>query len=71
MTDSLELARAEATQELASALLKTAGEVMLRHGDDPHSGAIVAAGFGMALDRIGKHLDPKVPETVRIMLERR
>lgn len=67
-TTDMNNARAEATQELASALLQTAGEVMKRHGSDPHSPAIVAAGFAMALDRIGRHIDQKIPETVRVML---
>lgn len=69
MTD-LDAARAEATQEVASSLLKAAGAAMTRHGPDPNGGAIVAAGFAMALDRIGKEIDPKVPAVVREMLGR-
>lgn len=71
MTDMLDNARAEATQEVCSALLKAAGEAMKRHGADPNGCAIVAAGFAMALRAIGKHIDPLVPLTVREMLEAR
>jgi len=68
MTDQMTQARAEATQEVASAILKAAGDAMLRHGDDPHSNVIVAAGFAMALRRIGEHVDAKVPVIVHQML---
>lgn len=66
----VERSRAEAVQELAAALLKTAGEVMTRHGDDPMGEVIVAAGFGMALDRIGEHIAPNIPRIVRELLAR-
>ena len=67
--DILLTARAEAVQEVTAAVLKAAGAAMTRHGDDPCSGAIVAAGFAMALRSIGKNIDRKIPETVRLMLE--
>ena len=67
MTD-LEEAGAEAVQEIASVLLKAAGAAMQRHGNDPNGGAILAAGFAMALNNIGKHIDPRVPQTVKDML---
>lgn len=68
MPNELDHAQAEATQEVASAVLKAAGETMARHGNDPHSGVIVAAGFTMALRAIGKNIDPKVPLVVVEML---
>lgn len=64
MSDQMETARAEATQEVCSAVLKAAGEVMKVHGNDPHGGVILAAGFAMALKAIGEHIDRKVPLTV-------
>jgi len=68
MTDQMTQARAEATQEVASAILKAAGEAMQRHGDDPHSVVIVAAGFAMALQRIGERVDHRVPRIVHEMI---
>lgn len=68
MTDELTLAGAEATQEICAGVLKAAGEAMARHGNDPNSGAIVAAGFAMALQAIGESIDAKVPMIVREML---
>jgi hypothetical protein len=62
-------ARAEAVQEVSSEILKAAGAAMGRHGDDPNGGAIVAAGFAMALKAIGKHIDCKIPAVVREMLK--
>ena len=64
----MDAARAEATREVASALCKAAGEVMMRHGNDPTSAAIVAAGFAMALLAIGKDIDSRVPVIVHEML---
>lgn len=67
MTD-LDMAAAEATQEICSSVLKAAGEAMKRHGNDPNGGAIVAAGFAMALQTIGKNIDRRVPIIVHEML---
>ena len=61
-------AGAEAVQEISSAILKAAGSAMQRHGNDPNGGAIVAAGFAMALRAIGKNIDPKIPAIVKEML---
>lgn len=69
MTD-LDEARAEATQEVAAAILKAAGEVMKRHGDDPNGVVIIAAGFAMALQSIGKNIDSRCPAIVAEMLGR-
>ena len=66
----MDAARAEATQEISSAILKAAGAVMERHGDDPNGHAIVAAGFAMALKAIGKNIDPRIPAVVIEMLQR-
>ena len=64
----LTMARAEATQEICCDLLKAAGAAMLRHGDDPQGITIVAAGFAMALQAIGKEIDRRVPIIVHEML---
>jgi hypothetical protein len=66
----LDKARAEATHEVCSSVLTAAGDAMKRHGDDPTGGAILAAGFAMALQAIGDKIDPKVPIIVREMLGR-
>jgi hypothetical protein len=68
MSTDLERAGAECVQEMSAALLHAAGQVMKRHGNDPCGGAIVAAGFAMALDAIGRDIDRKVPLTVCEML---
>lgn len=67
----LQTAGAECIQEMSSALLKSAGEVMKRHGADPNGPALVAAGFAMALRVIGTNIDPKVPIIVHEMLKPR
>lgn len=53
-----EIARGEAAQEVASAIIFAAGEVMRRHGDDPESIAILAAGFCLAIDGIAESINP-------------
>jgi hypothetical protein len=60
----LEYARTDAIQEVASEILKAAGSVMLRHGDDPEGSIILAAGFAMALNAIGTKIDSMVPYIV-------
>lgn len=67
MTDYFAQAQHDAVQELASELLKTAGNVMSRQGADPRSSAIVAAGFALALRQAGD-IDPLIPLTVGEML---
>jgi hypothetical protein len=44
---------------------------MKRHGPDPHSGALVASGFAMAIDAITAEIDPKLRLAVLIMLARK
>lgn len=70
-TDLMTMARAEATQEVAAAITLAAGEVLLRHGNDAYQYAvsILAAGFVMAIRRIGDNIDSQVPTMVRVMLE--
>ena len=67
--DLMEDARAETTQELTEALLKAASDTMRRHGDDPLSPVIAAAGFSYALDVIGGN-DSSIPVTVVGMLKK-
>lgn len=66
----MDVARAEATQEVSAAILKAAGAVMERHGNDPNGVVIVAAGFAIALKAIGEKIDPRVPAIVAEMLKR-
>jgi hypothetical protein len=58
MTSDEMLSGAQAVQDVASALLRAAGEVMTVHGNDPNSLAIVSAGFAMAVIEIEKNIDP-------------
>lgn len=62
------LARAQATQDVASAILIAAGDAMKRHGNDQQGPIIVAAGFAMALKEIGVKIDANIPRAVREML---
>lgn len=64
----LELATAEAVEDVASSILLAAGDAMTRHGNDPQGAQIVAAGFALALQRIGENIDANVPRVVREML---
>jgi len=68
-TDQYEhLSAAQAAQDVSSAILKAAGEAMKAHGPDPNGGAIVAAGFAMAIQAIGRDIDERVPIVVLEML---
>ena len=58
MTKDEMLSGAQAVQDVASSLLRAAGEVMRVHGNDPNSLAIVSAGFAMAIQQIEKSIDP-------------
>jgi len=66
----MDLVRGEAVQEVSSAILMAAGDVMMRHRNDPDGPAIVAAGFASALRSIGKHIDPNISIVVLKMLEK-
>jgi hypothetical protein len=70
MADYMDEARYQATQDIAAALCRAAGDVMALHGNDPKSVQITAAGFAMALLRLWKHIDPEIPRIVREVLER-
>ena len=69
MSRDLEMAGIECVQEMASALLAAAGQTMSRHGNDPDSRAILAAGFVAAIYVIGKNIDPRMPAVVCEMLQ--
>jgi hypothetical protein len=64
MTSDEILSGAQAVQDIASALLKAAGDVMTVHGADPNSLAIVSAGFVMAITEIEKNIDPSFRKVV-------
>ncbi len=49
---------AQATQDIASAILSAAGVALRIHGNDPNSLAILSAGFCMAIQNIEKKIDP-------------
>lgn len=62
--DQHTLARTEAIAELSAALIRTAGEVLTRHGNDPQGPILVAAGFALALQTIGREIDENILATV-------
>ena len=62
-------ALAQATLDVAMAILLGAGEAMKRHGDDPLGVAILAAGFVMAIDKTTS-IDPHIRHIVVEMLGR-
>lgn len=49
---------AEAVNELQAALFTAAGKTLERHGNDPHSEAILAAGIAMFINRTDRLLCP-------------
>lgn len=62
-----EITACETAQEIAAAVVKATGEVMTRHGNDPHGACIVATGFALALDAMGE-IVPVIPMiTVELM----
>lgn len=50
--------RAEAVNELQAALFSAAGKTLSRHGNDPDSEAILAAGIAMFISRTDRLLCP-------------
>jgi hypothetical protein len=70
MTKDEMLSGAQAVQDVASALLRAAGEVMTVHGNDPNSLAIVSAGFAMAITEIEKNIDPSFRKVVVAQLDK-
>lgn len=63
-----EIAGAETVQQIASAILRAAGEVMTSHGNDPNGTVIIAAGFAMAIRTMGENIDPKIPRIIAEIL---
>ena len=66
MTPELLDAACDTISELCHDLLMVSGNAMKRHGPDPHDKAILAAAFGMAINRINK-IDPKFKSTIHEM----
>jgi hypothetical protein len=58
MANALLEARSEAVFEIQAALFKASGDALMRHGDDPHSEAILAAAIAMYIGRIDELLRP-------------
>jgi hypothetical protein len=54
LTPYEEQIEAQATQELCDALVRAWGDVMKRHGEDPHGVVVMAAGFSLAIRAIEK-----------------
>jgi hypothetical protein len=69
MANYIDEARYQTVQDMAAALCEAASKVMALHGNDPKGATIIAAGFAMALRRIGTHVDVAIPHTVRELLQ--
>jgi hypothetical protein len=69
MPSDMMLARAEAAEDVAVAMMRAAGEAMTRHGDDPSGVEILASGFALAIGKIADVIDPRVRVIVATMLK--
>lgn len=67
MSDQMEIIRAEAVSEVASAVLRAAGAVMDTHGNDPQGVCIIAAGFAQAIKSMDK-IDPVIRKIITRMI---
>lgn len=71
MHDPMTIARSEATQQVASAILKAAGGVLQTHGNDPQSVAILAAGLVMTITSVTDTIGPTCERIIFQMLKER
>ncbi len=69
MSDTLLDARAEAVTETAEAMLKAAGNSLMRHGNDPASDTILLAAVTMAVEQIDLKLRPGFTKALVEMLK--
>lgn len=70
MSNLMKEARIQATEEVGRTMLNAAGEVLRRHGNDPHSVTILLAGFSLAVAEITRKIDPKFREQMIRILSR-
>lgn len=68
--DDMTQARTEAAQEIADAILCATRDALLRHGEDPESGAVIALGFAMAIEKMRMN-DPACVYTIQKLLGER
>lgn len=68
MTEYEKNASAQAVQDIASAMLKAAGDCLTLHGNDPNNGAILGAAFCMVVEKVTEHIDPNFKRHVLIQL---
>lgn len=66
----LDQARGDTVGEISSAILLASGKVLTNHGNDPVSPAILAAGFVMAINTIGRKIDPNIKSIIVKMLNK-
>lgn len=69
MSDTLLDARCEAVTETAEAILKAAGNSLMRHGNDPASDKILLAALAMAVEHIELKLRPGFTKALVEMLK--
>lgn len=65
----MDIARAEAIEELAVAILRSATKVIKAHGPDPHVDALLATAVVLAVREMGKG-NPAIPRAIANELER-
>lgn len=64
----LKEAQIQAARDVREAVLRGVIEAMKRHGQDPNTSHIVAAGFAMAARELGNRYDPEIPKKMCMML---
>ena len=60
-------ASADVVQEISSAIARAIGEVLVRHGDDPNSDALIAAGVYIFV-KAAEPLAPGLTQVLTTML---
>lgn len=69
MTEEQILSGAKAAQDICDAILKASGDAMMQRASSHADGALLAAGFVLALRQIDT-IDPMVSQTVRVALSK-
>lgn len=57
-TDQLQLARADAVNEIVCGFFKVSLEALARHGDDPHVQAILGTALAMFIEKVDEGAYP-------------
>jgi hypothetical protein len=60
--------RHELISDLCKAMLKTCGDLLAAHGDDPHSNAVLAAATCMFINKVTL-VDPHFKNVVRLLIK--